>query len=228
MHFRQMLVRSVATVLVLPLVGSSCSAQEADQDRRPVEAIPTCRIVQHGTRLPKAVEETSGVAVSRVHLGIYWTHNDRGGDAHVFAVDASGELRGTVEIRGAEAKDWEDIALGPCPAGTCLYIADTGSNREKRKEIALYRVPEPSPAAAKSVRAESFPAQFPGDPQDTEALFENVEAAHLQALVGQQPAAIIRGTGVQHNTLRLKRQVVASGQSNPGAAGTMATAEPSH
>lgn len=154
------------------LVASACGAQEsAAAGAREAAVSARCEIIERGVPLPRALEETSGLAASRRHAGILWTHNDRGGDPRLYAIDAAGEMRGRVEVRGARARDWEDIAIGPCPSGDCVYIADTGSNRERRETVTIYRVPEPAPDAERTARAEAFPVRFPGGPQDTEALF---------------------------------------------------------
>lgn len=159
---KQALIASAAGAL---LWAGACAAQE-----RPAAA-PACEVIEYGVRLPRAVEETSGLAASRRHAGVLWTHNDRGGDPRLYAIDAAGEMRGRVEVRGARAQDWEDVAMGPCPTGDCVYIADTGSNRERRETATVYRVAEPAPDAERTARVEAFPVRFPGGPQDTEALF---------------------------------------------------------
>ncbi len=94
-----------------------------------------------------AINESSGVAVSRSHSGIIWTHNDSGSDPLIFATSLSGNLVAVFDVRRAELQDWEDISLGPCPntAGDCLYIADTGNNRLRRRRVSIYVVPEPDP-----------------------------------------------------------------------------------
>src|SRR6266545_1091308 len=86
--------------------------------------------------------------------------------------------RGAVRIRDARAVDWEDIALGPCPAagGACLYIADTGDNEENRKSVVIYAVPEPDvptgPAdTARSARASALRLRYPRGPDDVEAIY---------------------------------------------------------
>lgn len=130
-----------------------------------------CRIVQTATALPVGLEETSGVAASRDHPGVLWTHNDSGGDPSVTAVRSTGDLVTRVRIGGARARDWEDIALGPCASGTCLYIADIGDGDAKWGQIDLYLAPEPDPAKDREVPAERYPARYPGGPRDAEALF---------------------------------------------------------
>lgn len=121
--------------------------------------------------LARAVDESSGLAASRRHDGVLWTHNDSGGEPEIFAVDTAGRLIGRVRVAGAENTDWEDLALGPCPAGDCLYIADTGDNRERRSEVVVYRVPEPEPGDTVTARAERFVIRYPDGPIDVEALY---------------------------------------------------------
>ncbi len=117
-------------------------------------ASPASAQVQHEVTLEGSfagtpINESSGVAVSRSHPGVLWTHNDSGSDPLIFAMLHSGELIAVFDVTGAEAEDWEDIALGPCPeiSGDCLYIADTGNNRLRRRRVSLYIIPEPDPNA---------------------------------------------------------------------------------
>lgn len=130
-----------------------------------------CRIVQPPTALPAGLEESSGVAASRDHPGILWTHNDSGGDPEVAAVRVNGGRVGRVAVRGARVRDWEDLSLGPCPAGTCLYIGDIGDGDSRRAGIGIYRIAEPDPAAATTAEAEYYPARYPDGARDAEALF---------------------------------------------------------
>src|SRR5690606_10690255 len=121
------------------LVALSCSS--------PARNASLCDEPRRTGTLPADVAESSGLAASRSHPGVFWTHNDSGDEAFVFAIDSAGRLLGRVRVTGAENHDWEDIALAPCgdDAGDCLYIADTGNNLGSREEVAIYRVPEPAP-----------------------------------------------------------------------------------
>lgn len=138
--------------------------------------------VSWGT-LPDEVREASGVAASRVHAGVFWTHNDSGGDSAVFAIDSTGTLIGRVRIRGAGNRDWEDIAVAPCTPGAandCLFIGDIGDNSELRERIIIYRVPEPDPRTdTVSRNADRIAAVFPGGARDAEALFVTDRGLHL-------------------------------------------------
>jgi hypothetical protein len=155
-----------AWALAVAVGCAACTAEAKPSG----EMGPECSIVQTPRPLPAPLLESSGVAASRRHAGVLWTHNDSGGEPAVYAVDATGRLLGATRIEGATNRDWEDIALGPCASGECLYIADTGDNARSRNDAAIYRVPEPEPGAP-TARAERFPLHFPKGKRDTEAIF---------------------------------------------------------
>lgn len=125
------------------------------------------------------VVESSGVAVSRAHPGVLWTHNDSGDGPYLYATDLHGADRGAIRVSGARAVDWEDIALGPCPRARtdCVYIGDTGDNLERRPTVRLYAVEEPEPPQAPSDSqrvtraARTITLRYPDGSHDVEALF---------------------------------------------------------
>jgi hypothetical protein len=161
---------TVAHAARLVALAAVCVACAPEGEEASEEAAATCRIVQPSRPLPPGLPESSGLAVSRAHDGILWTHNDSGDRSEVFAVDAAGGLHGVSNIVGARNDDWEDIAVGPCAAGSCLYVADTGDNERKREETYIYRVVEPEPGSP-SARAERLTVRYPDHPRDTEAIF---------------------------------------------------------
>jgi hypothetical protein len=124
-----------------------------------------------GTTMPVTkLPEASGIAVSRRTPGVLWLHNDSG-DPTIVAVDSEGATLGRVYVSGASGGDWEDVDVGPCPQGSCVYIADIGDNLGRRREVFLYRVAEPDPTASVSARAETMRVSYPDGPRDAEALF---------------------------------------------------------
>ncbi|HEX5727528.1 MAG TPA: hypothetical protein VFX98_18795 [Longimicrobiaceae bacterium] len=161
---------------VLPLAACGSGDAPAQEPRRAAAAAggavnEVCRVEQALTPLPDDIHESSGVAASRAHPGVFWTHNDSG-DPVLFAVDASGRLAGQVRVRGAEVEDWEDVAVGPCPGGgDCLYLADIGDNQAERPAVTVWRVPEPAPGDAETRPAEAIRLRYPDGAQDAEALF---------------------------------------------------------
>ena len=119
------------------------------------------------------LDESSGAAASRRQPGVLWTLNDSGNDAWIFATDTLGRDHGAFMVTGAENRDWEAIALGPCGARDCLYIADTGDNGQNLRTARIYRVPEPAIPAKKprTGAAEMLEFRYPGGPRDVEAAF---------------------------------------------------------
>jgi hypothetical protein len=90
------------------------------------------------------IKESSGIAASKCQTDVFWTHNDSGDDAFIFALNKKGEKLGTWKVAGAKANDWEDIAEIKTPDGECLlYIGDIGNNTRVRDEFTIYRVREP-------------------------------------------------------------------------------------
>lgn len=125
--------------------------------------------------------EASGLAASAGTEDLYWTMNDSGGAAVIYAIDGAGADLGTVAVRGAENTDWEDLALGPCSDGcACLTLADIGGDGATRKTGMLYRVPEPDPGDSRTETAELISFTWPEatdaeavvvDPQTGQTLF---------------------------------------------------------
>jgi hypothetical protein len=120
--------------------------------------------------------EISGLAASRSQPGTFWAHNDSGDTARVFAMDTAGQSLGTYTLTGAEAIDWEDMAIGPGPqdGASYLYLGDIGDNASIRAEIVVYRVAEPTVDQASSplalVGVESLVLRYPDGAHDAETL----------------------------------------------------------
>jgi hypothetical protein len=138
------------------------------------------------------IHESSGVAVSRAHAGVFWTHNDSG-EPVLYAVDSTGRTAGHVRVTGATVVDWEDVARGPCPGGgDCLFVADIGDNKAERPFVTVYRIPEPAPGDLQSDSAAAFRLRYPDGAQDAEAMFVLDGAIHLVAKGETGPIAVYR------------------------------------
>jgi hypothetical protein len=161
----------------LPTRGAAlalCALLAACNDTRagnPPSAAESCRIVEPSIPLPVAVSEASGAAFSTSYPGMFWTHNDSGNEPDLFAVGMNGVPAARVRLEGARMVDWEDMAVGPCPGGSCVYVGDTGDTRDKGDPVALYVVAEPAPGASRTPRVRAYTARYPVGQPDTEALF---------------------------------------------------------
>ena len=93
------------------------------------------------------INEASGLVASQVNPDAFWTLNDSGGPACVYALASNGHLRHKLCLEGADNYDWEAIATAPCQPNQddemCLFIGDIGDNRYERSYIKVYKISEP-------------------------------------------------------------------------------------
>jgi hypothetical protein len=81
------------------------------------------------------ISESSGLAHSQQVSGRYWTHNDSGGKAALYAMDLKGNpLGGPLQIEGATNQDWETVCLDTQGR---MWIGDLGNNKNKRKDLKI-------------------------------------------------------------------------------------------
>jgi hypothetical protein len=186
-----LLVTVVAlTVIVVRVQAMSESAAErAYADLRmsfAPESIAPLGAIDAGLR------ETSGLAVSRTHAGILWSHNDSGDEAQLYAVDLTGTILATFDLAGVEARDWEAMDLGPCPiepAGTCLYLADTGDNTRRRDTLEVHVVREPDPAGGSATLTPlgRLRYRYPTEARDAEAVAVSPDGDLVVVTKGRTP-----------------------------------------
>lgn len=150
----------IAVLLMLP-AGAAASQRGA--------AAPECRAAGPLVRL-SGLPEASGLAASRRLPGTLWTHNDSG-EPVVYALHASGAVTGQLRLTGAKVEDWEAIAVGPCPGGSCIYVGDIGDNDAERTRITVYRVAEPASGGGGAAPVTGvFHATYPDGAHDAETL----------------------------------------------------------
>ncbi|HEV8123578.1 MAG TPA: hypothetical protein VGP80_05015 [Gemmatimonadales bacterium] len=115
--------------------------------------------------------ESSALVVSATQKDIFWTLNDSDNRAELFATDTLGRDRGVVRIEGAENVDWEAMARARCGNADCLYIADTGDNRERRTSVRIYRIREPRAGRDSVGRPNAIlTVTYPDKPHNVEAI----------------------------------------------------------
>jgi len=120
---------------VLGLASAAAQSRPADLYGPPVAI---CELSD------QRIQEASGIAASRRNPGCYYVHNDSGDQPQVFLIDRSGRTRLTIRLRGAQAVDWEDIAIAPgrTPGAFDVCVADIGDNFCRRSELVIYRFAE--------------------------------------------------------------------------------------
>nr|WP_244209632.1 esterase-like activity of phytase family protein [Streptomyces nanshensis] len=144
---------------LLLLLGAACPAVAADGEPDRDFTIEDPRIT-----------ESSGLAASRLHPGIYWTHNDSDDGPYVFAVDSrTGKTVATVTMRGVgEPRDVEGISIGPDGG---IYVGDIGDNLDGTwNHVWIYRFPEPKTLRDTTVTATQYDVQYADGPRNAESL----------------------------------------------------------
>ena len=153
---------------MLLLALAACAEGGGEIEREDGDA---CRIVARDLTLPEDIREASGVVFSRTLQGVLWTHNDSGNQPALFGIDGRAAAVATLPVSAA-IRDWEDLALGPCPEGSCLYLADTGDNGRREDPVTLFVTPEPRSADAPVGPVRSYTAHYPDRlARDAEAMF---------------------------------------------------------
>lgn len=146
-------------LLISAAFGGTCDAYGGLQEISTFDVMPE-------------LTESSGLAVSRTR-GVYYTHQDSGSNARIYAFAADGSSRGTSTVEGGAMIDWEDLSLGAChddPAQDCLFIGDVGDNGRLRESVQVYEVREPTTDGAALPVIATWNVAYPDHPRDSEAI----------------------------------------------------------
>ncbi|MDG1851120.1 MAG: hypothetical protein P8J44_03305 [Gammaproteobacteria bacterium] len=144
------------------------------------------------------LNEISGMVKSRSYPDTYWVVNDSGAEAKIFAINSKGQniiptySRFTYygEEKQAGKKQWQGFNVlysknidweSMTADDNHIYVADTGNNFNRRRDLGIYMLSEIDPTASTQSAAikhlpVSYPEQmeFPGKGKkhfDSEALF---------------------------------------------------------
>lgn len=123
--------------------------------------------------------EISGLAASRRWPGVYWAHNDSGDTATLYAFNRRGQVIARIAVDGAEAVDWEDIALYERDGRSWLAIGDIGDNFAWRTTVTVYLLPEPELDATRVEVGRRIEFRYPDGPRDAEGLAVDAAAGRL-------------------------------------------------
>lgn len=135
----------------------------------------------------RAIGEASGLARSQLRPGLFWTHNDSGGEPELHAVDSSGRHRATLRLTGEGVAnfDWEDVTSFRRHGVSYLLVADTGDNYALRDTITLYLLREPRLSARENLRQpveRRYTLRYPDGPRDVEAIAVDAEAGQVYVI----------------------------------------------
>lgn len=136
----------------------------------------------------ETISESSGLARSHRADGPLWTHNDSGGNAEVYALDAQGHYLGSLKVALAINVDWEDMASFVEDGKPRLLLADIGDNSAIRPVLTLYIVDEPEtgelavPFSVNAVPVRVINVRYPDGPRDAEAVAVDADEGMIYLL----------------------------------------------
>lgn len=180
-HRRLLIPGLLVALLVVVVVASLASKADAAEISPAAEQVSTID--------DPRVTEASGMAVSVEHDDLVYVINDSGSAPDVYAVRIStGEVVGTTTLTGVAWTDPEALAID---ADGTLWVADTGDNRGRRDDVALYAFAEPGPGD-RTLSPQTFPVTYPDGPVDVEAMLIAPDGTKLLVSKGLVTGEILR------------------------------------
>lgn len=102
--------------------------------------------------LPTVMREISGM--TSLNGTTVWAHNDSGGEPNIYEIDVkTTQILRVLTIENAKNVDWEDITHDE--KGN-MYIGDFGNNRQRRKDLCIYKTSPISNENKMLVRSEKI------------------------------------------------------------------------
>lgn len=155
--------------------GGSCSRKPPPKSEEFIAAPERIGRLEH----PR-LAESSALAASRKHPGVYWTCNDSDNPPELFALDEKGGSVGVFLVGASRNIDWEAMSIDDQDR---LYIGDTGNNEPPRRTLlSLYVVNEPDPRGdARPTAIKQVRFRYPADMGrfDCEAMFVRGQWAYV-------------------------------------------------
>ncbi|MDT0606686.1 hypothetical protein [Croceitalea rosinachiae] len=102
------------------------------------------------------LSEVSGIVSYNKKLA--WVIEDNGNKDHIYAINLKAGLVKDLNVKDAKNQDWEDLATDK--SGN-LYIGDFGNNDNKRKDLTIYKLPNPELEKGDKIPSEKITFHYP-------------------------------------------------------------------
>lgn len=112
--------------------------------------------IQTIAELPKSLQENSGMVMLNEHS--IWVLEDSGNKDELYEINLDGEITRAVKIKKAKNVDWEDLTKDKA---NNVYIGDFGNNKNKRKDLTIYVIPNLDAVEDDEVKAEKITFEYP-------------------------------------------------------------------
>ena len=108
------------------------------------------------TELPKGKKENSGLV--SYENNTVWGVEDGGDDDDIYKIDFKGKISKELKVKNGKNEDWEDLTKD---SEGNLYIGDFGNNRNDRKDLVIYKLPNPEIEPGDKIDAEKIEFNYP-------------------------------------------------------------------
>lgn len=118
----------------------------------------------------KLLKEVSGLAVSRQFPDRMYHHNDSGDIGKFYVTSLTGNNLREVQFTLDKVRDVEDMSLGPCAHGQCIFLGDIGDNKVSRPFIDVWIIPETEALNDVLTTAKKVKLLYPDDSHNAESM----------------------------------------------------------
>ncbi|PWI16323.1 hypothetical protein DI272_20740 [Streptomyces sp. Act143] len=132
------------------------------------------------------ITESSGLAASHQHPGIYWTHNDQDTGSYLYAVDSgTGKTVARITLAGVgQQRDVEAISIGP---DNQIYVGDIGDNDGVSwPYVWIYQLPEPKKLVDQTIRAKQYVVKYTDGSRDAESMIVHPKTGRVYIIDKQE------------------------------------------
>lgn len=108
------------------------------------------------TKLPHKLTENSGMVPA--NDSTVWFVMDRGNPDKIYQVNYKGDLIKELKVKNVKNHDWEDMARDE---NGNVFIGDFGNNNNDRKNLAIYKIPDPNAEKGDDIEALKIEFKYP-------------------------------------------------------------------
>lgn len=142
------------------------------------------------------IMEASGMDISHLNPGYFWTHNDSGDTARIFLIDRNGTIIATVFLEGVINRDWEEIVTVRDSTGSWIYVAEIGDNQAIYPSLMIHRFAEPMVGSDTIIQItigqiETMHFVYPNGARDAEAIFYDYNTNKMVLITKREQACFI-------------------------------------
>jgi len=138
-----------------------------------------------------AINETSGIADSKLNPGYLWAQEDSDNPTQLYLIGHNGNVAKKIHIKNVVNRDWEDMAL----EGNEIYIGEIGDNNLVYPFYNFYKFSEPLLSVDTVYNVSNIQFVYPDGSHDAEAFLVDAGTKDIYIITKRdQPSKIYKLT----------------------------------